>query len=56
MAHKMAFFQFPRQGFIKNFQARTIDASVKPAAAEAAAAAAAVPAAAIPAPTTDRNQ
>src|SRR5437660_5683403 len=27
MSHSMSFFQFPRQGFIKKFQARTVDAS-----------------------------
>lgn len=29
MSHGMSFFQFPRQGFIKGFQARTLDASGK---------------------------
>jgi protein tyrosine phosphatase (PTP) superfamily phosphohydrolase (DUF442 family) len=38
MAHKMSFFQVPRQGFIKGFQPRTIDASAAlPAAAAAGA-------------------
>jgi protein tyrosine phosphatase (PTP) superfamily phosphohydrolase (DUF442 family) len=46
MAHKMSFFQFPRQGFIKGFQARTIAADAAPAPTPNAAAAAAVPAAA----------
>jgi protein tyrosine phosphatase (PTP) superfamily phosphohydrolase (DUF442 family) len=40
MAHKMSFFQLPRQSFIKNFQPRTIDASVAPVPATAAPAAA----------------
>jgi protein tyrosine phosphatase (PTP) superfamily phosphohydrolase (DUF442 family) len=35
MAHHMSFFQFPRQGFIRSFQARTIDASAAPAQAGA---------------------
>jgi protein tyrosine phosphatase (PTP) superfamily phosphohydrolase (DUF442 family) len=39
MNHKMSFFQLPRQGFIKGFQARTIDASATPAPAAAAVAA-----------------
>jgi protein tyrosine phosphatase (PTP) superfamily phosphohydrolase (DUF442 family) len=46
MDHHMSFFQVPRQGFIKKFQARTIDASVTapaPAVAPAATAAVAAP-------------
>jgi tyrosine-protein phosphatase SIW14 len=31
MSHGMSHFQFPRQGFIRQFQARTIDAGTKPA-------------------------
>jgi len=47
MNHKMSFLQFPRQSFIKGFQARTIDASatVPAGAAASAPAAAATPAA-----------
>ena len=53
MAHKMSFFQFPRQGFIKNYKARTIDASVAvPAGAAAPAAPGAPPAAA---PVVNKN-
>jgi len=34
MSHGMSFFQFPRQGYIRRFQARTIDAqATKPAEA-----------------------
>ena len=51
MSHKMSFFQFPRQGFIKGFQARTIDASV----AAPASAAAATPAAATQAAVGTKN-
>jgi hypothetical protein len=32
----MSFFQFPRQSFIRNFQARTIEAKTTPAAEPAA--------------------
>ena len=34
-AHKMSFFQFPRQQYIRNFRPRTVDAKAKPAAAVA---------------------
>ena len=37
MANGMSFFQFPRQSFIRNFQARTIEAKTTPAAEPAAA-------------------
>jgi protein tyrosine phosphatase (PTP) superfamily phosphohydrolase (DUF442 family) len=36
MANGMSFFQFPRQSFIRNFQARTIEAKTAPAAEPAA--------------------
>jgi tyrosine-protein phosphatase SIW14 len=58
MNHKMSFLQFPRQGFIKGFQPRTIDAAVtQPVAAPAAAvSAAAAPGAAVaPAPGVKNN-
>src|ERR1043165_5589154 len=37
MSHGMSFFQFPRQGFIKTFQARTLDASGSKASTAGAA-------------------
>jgi protein tyrosine phosphatase (PTP) superfamily phosphohydrolase (DUF442 family) len=44
MAHKMSFFQLPRQGFIRSYKAKTVDASI--ATAPAAASVAPAPAAA----------
>jgi protein tyrosine phosphatase (PTP) superfamily phosphohydrolase (DUF442 family) len=38
MAHHMSFFQVPRQGFIRSYRARTVDAAAPAAAVEASAA------------------
>jgi uncharacterized protein (TIGR01244 family) len=51
MANGMSFFQLPRQSFIRNFQARTIEAKTVPAAEPAAAAVNPQPAA-VTAPAT----
>jgi len=52
MANGMSFFQFPRQSFIRNFQARTIEAKTTPAAEPAAASTVNSQATAVAAPAT----